>query len=75
MTPLSEGAFEFGRSLRSPLVRNMLRMCGYDSRTQVILVVGGDPGDDVPPGLFKVWRDDTIPGGWFGRPGPPVPPA
>jgi hypothetical protein len=63
----AEDAWAFGRALASPDVRAQLARCGYASGT-VILVGDTQPeADEVRP-LFRVWRDDSVPGGWTGQP-------
>jgi len=58
-------AFEFARALRDPQVRAEISKRGYISGTTVVV------GQDTPvhhDATFRVWRDDTVPGGWTGCP-------
>lgn len=56
--------FDFGRAIRDPAVRAEIARRGYvNGRTVAV-------GRDTPAyhAHFRVWRDDTVPGGWTGEP-------
>jgi hypothetical protein len=58
-------AFEFAKALARPEVRAEIAKRGYVSGRTV--VVGRDTRVHHDA-VFRVWRDDAVPGGWTGEP-------